>query len=78
MIVMKMGRKRRPFMTKKKRTIRKMKNRMLMKMTRQKTRKNKSRKTGKLVIRQMKTRNTCCLILMTLMKKVMQVCQPSS
>jgi hypothetical protein len=36
----------------------------------------KSKKIEKLMRRQMKTRNTCPLILMTLMKKVMQVCQP--
>jgi hypothetical protein len=76
MIVIIVGRNRRPFMTKKKRTMRKMRNRMLMKMTRQKMRKKKSKKIAKLVRRQMKTRNTCPLILMTLMKKVMQVCKP--
>ncbi len=56
--------------------MRKMKNRMLMKKTRQKMRKKKSKKIEKLVRRQMEKRNTCCQILMTLMKKVMQVCQP--
>jgi hypothetical protein len=71
MTVMMLGRKRRPFMKKKNRTMRKMKNRMLMKLTRQKMRKKKSKKIAKLVRRQKKTRNTCPLILMTLMKKVM-------
>ncbi len=54
-----------------KENMRKMKNMMLMKM-----RKNKGKKIAQLVRRQMKTRNKYCLILMTLMKKVMQVCQP--
>jgi hypothetical protein len=65
-----------PFNTKKKRTMKKMKNRMLMKLTWQKIKKKKSKKIARLVRRQMKTRNTSPLILMTLMKKVMQVCQP--
>jgi hypothetical protein len=51
MIVMMLGRKRRPFMTKKNKTMRKVKNRMLIKMTRQKTRKNKSKRIAKLVRR---------------------------